>query len=43
MAASQAELVHRDVGYDVQVDTTHTEALQCAQVIAAQVIAARMR
>jgi len=37
MAASQAELVHRDVAYDVQVDTTHTEALECARVIAARV------
>jgi len=37
MAASQAELVHRDVSYDVQVDTTHTEALECARVIAARV------
>jgi chloramphenicol 3-O phosphotransferase len=35
MAASQAELVHRDVVYDLQVDTTHTEALECAQAIAA--------
>jgi chloramphenicol 3-O phosphotransferase len=37
MAASQAELVHRGVAYDVQVDTTHTEALECARVIAARV------
>ena len=37
MAASQAELVHRGVAYDVQVDTTHTEALDCARVIAAHV------
>ena len=37
MAASQAELVHRGVAYDVQVDTTHTEALDCARVIAALV------
>jgi chloramphenicol 3-O phosphotransferase len=35
MAASQAELVHRDVAYDVRVDTTHTEALDCARAIAA--------
>ena len=34
-AASQAELVHRDIAYDLQVDTTHTEALECAQAIAA--------
>jgi chloramphenicol 3-O phosphotransferase len=36
MAASQAELVHRGVAYDLQVDTTHTEALECAQAIAAR-------
>jgi chloramphenicol 3-O phosphotransferase len=36
MAASQAELVHRGVGYDLQVDTTHTEALECAREIAAR-------
>jgi chloramphenicol 3-O phosphotransferase len=35
MAASQAELVHRGIVYDLQVDTTHTEALPCAQAIAA--------
>jgi chloramphenicol 3-O phosphotransferase len=35
MAASQAELVHRGVVYDLQVDTTHTEALECARAIAA--------
>ncbi len=37
MAVAQAELVHRGVGYDVQVDTTHTEALDCARAIAARV------
>jgi len=36
MAASQAEVVHRSVAYDLQVDTTHTEALECAQAIAAR-------
>jgi len=36
MAASQADLVHRGVVYDLQVDTTHTEALECAEVIAAR-------
>jgi chloramphenicol 3-O phosphotransferase len=35
MAASQAETVHQGVAYDVQVDTTHTEALPCARTIAA--------
>ncbi|MFI6350369.1 chloramphenicol phosphotransferase CPT [Streptomyces sp. NPDC050560] len=37
MAASQAELVHRGVSYDVEVDTTHTEAMDCARSIAARV------
>jgi chloramphenicol 3-O phosphotransferase len=37
MAASQAGLVHRGVAYDMQVDTTHAEALDCARVIAARV------
>ena len=36
MAASQAEVVHQGVAYDVQVDTTHAEALACAQAIAAR-------
>jgi chloramphenicol 3-O phosphotransferase len=37
MAASQADLVHQGVVYDLQVDTTHTEALECARQIAAVV------
>ncbi|MCW6008355.1 chloramphenicol phosphotransferase CPT [Micromonospora sp. CPCC 205371] len=37
MAASQAELVHQGVTYDLEVDTTHTEALACARAIAARV------
>lgn len=37
MAASQAEVVHEGVSYDVEVDTTHTESLECARVIAAHV------
>jgi chloramphenicol 3-O phosphotransferase len=37
MAASQAEVVHQGVVYDLQVDTTHTEALECARAIAASV------
>jgi chloramphenicol 3-O phosphotransferase len=37
MAAAQAILVHQGVAYDVQVDTTHTEALDCARAIAAHV------
>ncbi|WP_181799007.1 chloramphenicol phosphotransferase CPT [Kitasatospora acidiphila] len=35
MAASQAAVVHRGVVYDLEVDTTRTEALQCARTIAA--------
>jgi chloramphenicol 3-O phosphotransferase len=37
MAAKQAEIVHQDVAYDLEVDTTHTEALACAEIIAARV------
>lgn len=37
MAALQAETVHRGVVYDLEVDTTHTESLDCARVVAAQV------
>ena len=37
MAASQAELVHRGVVYDLEVDTTRTESLECARTIAAAV------
>jgi chloramphenicol 3-O phosphotransferase len=38
MAAAQAEAVHQGVAYDLQVDTTHTEALDCARAIAASVL-----
>ncbi|WP_155589757.1 chloramphenicol phosphotransferase CPT [Streptomyces cavernae] len=37
MAAAQAEKVHVGVDYDLEVDTTHTEALRCARDIAARV------
>lgn len=37
MAATQAELVHQGVVYDLEVDTTHAEALECARAIAARV------
>ena len=37
MAASQAGVVHQGVVYDLQVDTTHAEALDCARAIAARV------
>ena len=36
MAESQADVVHQGVVYDLAVDTTHTEALECARVIAAR-------
>jgi chloramphenicol 3-O phosphotransferase len=38
MAASQAESVHEGVRYDVVVDSTRTEALQCAREIARHVV-----
>ncbi|MFD9428678.1 MULTISPECIES: chloramphenicol phosphotransferase CPT [unclassified Streptomyces] len=37
MAVSQADMVHRGVSYDLEVDTTHTEAMECARIIAARV------
>lgn len=37
MAVSQADLVHRGVTYDVEVDTTRTEAMECARTIATYV------
>jgi len=37
MAASQALLVHDGVVYDVEVDTSRTESLDCARAIAAHV------
>lgn len=37
MAAAQADVVHQGVVYDLQVDTTHTEAWECARAIAAHV------
>ena len=35
-AASQADVVHQGVVYDLQVDTTRTEALACARAVAAR-------
>jgi chloramphenicol 3-O phosphotransferase len=34
MAASQAQLVHAGMAYDVQVDTGETSAVECARRIA---------
>jgi chloramphenicol 3-O phosphotransferase len=36
-AASQATRVHEAVFYDLEVDTTSTESLECARIIAGQV------
>jgi hypothetical protein len=38
MAAAQAEVVHRGVGYDIEVDTGHAESMDCARAIAACVV-----
>jgi chloramphenicol 3-O phosphotransferase len=38
MAASQAETVHKGVGYDIEVDTSHAEPVDCARAIAARVV-----
>ncbi len=38
MAASQAEVVHKGVTYDVEVDTGTTESIDCARAIAAHVV-----
>jgi chloramphenicol 3-O phosphotransferase len=35
MAGSQADLVHEGVVYDLEVDTTRTESLDCVRAIAA--------
>ncbi len=37
MAVSQAEVVHRGVRYDLEVDTTRDESMECARTIAAHV------
>jgi chloramphenicol 3-O phosphotransferase len=41
MAVRQADLVHEGVVYDLEVDTTRTEALACARVIAGHVLGVR--
>ncbi|MFF1513372.1 chloramphenicol phosphotransferase CPT [Streptomyces sp. NPDC058305] len=38
MAASQANTVHRGVTYDLEIDTSHTESIECARMIAARVV-----
>ncbi|SEQ70887.1 chloramphenicol 3-O phosphotransferase [Lentzea xinjiangensis] len=37
MAEAQADLVHRGMTYDVEVDTAEAEAIECARVIAGKV------
>ncbi|MGW1705157.1 chloramphenicol phosphotransferase CPT [Streptomyces sp. NPDC002206] len=37
MAVSQADAVHRGVLYDLEVDTTHTESMECARTVVTQV------
>lgn len=37
MDASQAEIVHPRTVYDVEIDTAHTESMECARTIAAAV------
>jgi chloramphenicol 3-O phosphotransferase len=37
MAVAQAELVHQGVSYDLEVDTTHAESMECARIIAERV------
>ena len=37
MAALQAEIVHRGIEYDIEVDTTEMPAMECAHLIAKQV------
>ncbi|MFF1644662.1 chloramphenicol phosphotransferase CPT [Streptomyces sp. NPDC058240] len=37
MAVSQADVVHQGVTYDVEVDTTRSESMECARIIAAHI------
>ncbi|MGW6901214.1 chloramphenicol phosphotransferase CPT [Streptomyces sp. NBC_01727] len=37
MALSQADAVHRGMLYDLEVDTTHTESMECARTIVTRV------
>jgi chloramphenicol 3-O phosphotransferase len=37
MAAAQAAIVHEGVRYNVEVDTSRAESLDCARIIAARV------
>ena len=42
MATSQAQLVHRGLTYDIEVDTTGMPALECARLIAGHVHSQRL-
>jgi chloramphenicol 3-O phosphotransferase len=37
MAALQAEIVHKGVVYDLEIDSGHAESLDCARTIASYV------
>ncbi|MET9659335.1 chloramphenicol phosphotransferase CPT [Streptomyces sp. NPDC006510] len=37
MAVSQADVVHQGVTYDLEVDTTRSEPMECARIIAAHI------
>ena len=37
MAVSQADVVHRGMVYDLEVDTSHAESMECARIIAKHV------
>lgn len=39
LARAQADLVHRGVSYDLEVDTARAEPIECARIIAARVSA----
>ncbi|MFJ7903902.1 hypothetical protein ACIQ6V_25985 [Streptomyces sp. NPDC096198] len=43
MAAPQAELIHRGMVYDLEVDSAHAESVECARTVAAQVSRSTVR
>lgn len=43
MAALQADAAHNGVTYDLEVDTTHTDSMDCARTIAAAVTGCQPR
>jgi chloramphenicol 3-O phosphotransferase len=42
MAVAQLGVVHQGVRYDLEVDTTHAESMECARIIAAHASAPRV-